>query len=66
MIVFALLNARLMIRMSVSWAMTIICWNLTEKNAPALNPKFIGNIGRLSVEFATLSVHPERDMDATT
>ena len=58
MIVFAPLAARLLIGTSVSWATTIPCWNMTGKNAPALNPNFI-------VAFATVSVHPVRALGST-
>ena len=66
MIEFVPLTLHLLIGTSVSWATTITCWNLTGKNAPALNPNFIGNVIRMSVAFAIVSVHPERALDATT
>ena len=66
MIMFSPLTTRLLIGTSVSWARTITCWNMTGKNAPALKPNFIGNVRRLSVSFAKVSLHPARDMDATT
>ena len=66
MIMFVLFTLRLLIGTSVNWATTIPCCNLTGKNAPALFPKFIGNVIRLSVTFATVSVHPENDLEVMT
>ena len=65
MIVFVPLTVRLLIRTSISWATTIHCWNLTGQNAPALSPKFIVNLRRMSVAFSTVSVHLVKALDAT-
>ena len=64
-IVFILLTVRLLIGTSVSWVTTIPCWNLTGKNTPALFSKFIGNVRRMSVVLTTVSVRPEKALDAT-
>ena len=66
MIVFVPLTVCLLIGTSVSWATTILYWNLTEQKAPAFSPKSIGNVIRLSVTFVTVRVHPEKALDATT
>ena len=64
-IMFVPLIVHLLIRKSISWA-TNIPFLSYWVNAPELSPKFIGYIRRLSIVFATVSVHPEKDLDAIT
>ena len=66
MIVFAQLNAHLLIGDERELGGDYYLLKSDWENAPALNPEFIGNVERLIVVFAEVSVHPAKDLDSTT